>query len=604
MRQFRVSQEPLHSRAVEARPAEEHGSLPAPAALVVAPIAVIGSPNSTTTFTVDILETARDRALDHAWVTFEVVERFNGKSYRKRALCQLGGIVTRNRWHEDPVIRAVIKHQGALPALSGESDLTSAQLTALGVFLLDDAGRVLRRTTLSTPPPSGTPVIPADAVTLQDLVHMEPGIFYAGQSPGDGLPVPLTLRHFGATEAGGFGEAVMLGIFGQTRSGKSIMAAQLLAGFAANRELGILVLDPQGEFGRDRFAAGDHRVDFSLRRLLGGLGAAREPLVVSTDDVALEGDEAFTELLRRAGLFESLGFKGANKEREAAERMASLLGELNDGNGRRRPIRDLRGADLTMLVKDLARFADVIYATRPGTTPGEGQRAADVLARFNLDEHRLRRIWEEALGAFRTDEGRMPLSQLITRVLSERAVVVLSFTQENSSEPPYFLLNEILTRLRHVIHRSFQHGQSSNALVLLDEAHLFAGEHAGGSADGARTRTMLAQSVRMTGKYGVGWFFITQTLHDFDKTILRQLQVKIFGQGFKLGADREYVETELGKEGFARYCSLPDPKRTGRYTFMVTGPIVALGSLGTPLVLQGFRGADDLMRANPHCFPG
>jgi len=29
---------------------------------------------------------------------------------------------------------------------------------------------------------------------------------------------------------------------------------------------------------------------------------------------------------------------------------------------------------------------------------------------------------------------------------------------------------------------------------------------------------------------------------------------------------------------------------------------VALGSLGTPMVLQGFRSSDDLMRANPHCF--
>src|SRR6266508_476626 len=339
--------------------------------LLAAPIAVIGSPNSTTTFTVDILETARDRALDHAWVTFEVTERFNGRSYRKRALCQLGGIVTRNRWHEDPIIRAVIKHQGALPALSGESDLTSAQLSALGVFLLDDAGRVLRRTTLSTPPPSGTPVFPADASTLQDLVHTEPGIFYAGQSPGDGLPVPLTLRHFGATENGGFGEAVMLGIFGQTRSGKSILAAQLLAGFAANRDLGILVLDPQGEFGRDRFAAGDHRVDFSIRRMLGSLRNRREARVITTDEVALEGCEAFTELLRRAGFFESLGFKGANKEREAAGRLAGLLQELADPQGRRRPIRELRAADMALLVKDLARFADVIYATRPGTTPGE-----------------------------------------------------------------------------------------------------------------------------------------------------------------------------------------------------------------------------------------
>lgn len=586
------------------RPEQLDTSAAPAAASLTAPIAVIGSPNSTTTFTVDILETARDRALDHAWVTFEVVERFNGRSYRKRALCQLGGIVTRNRWHEDPVIRAVIKHQGALPALSGESDLTSAQLMALGVFLLDDGGRVLRRTTLSTPPPSGTSVFPADATTLQDLVFMEPGIFYAGQSPGDGLPVPLTLRHFGSTEGGGFGEAIMLGIFGQTRSGKSIMAAQLLAGFAANRDLGILVLDPQGEFGRDRFAAGDHRVDFSLHRLMSSLRQKREVTVFNTDEIALEGDEAFTELLRRAGLFETLGFKGANKEREAAERMAGLLAELKDAQGRRKPIRDLQASDLTMLVKDLARFADVIYATRPGTTPGEGQRATDVLARFNLDEGRLRRIWQEALRAFRTDEGRVPLSQLIQRVLSNRDVVVLSFVQENANEPPYFLLNEILTRLRHVIHRSFQHGQTSNAMVLLDEAHLFAGEQSTATTDGARTRAMLSQSVRMTGKYGVGWFFVTQTLHDFDKTILRQLQVKLFGQGFKLGADREYVESELGREGFARYCSLPDPKRTGRYTFMVTGPIVALGSLGTPLVLQGFRGVDDLMRANPHCFQG
>lgn len=602
MRQSREGQPPYQARPAEAPRAPAVAEAPREPPVLAGPIAVIGSPNSTTGFTVDILEAARDRALDHAWVTFEVTERFNGRSYRKRALCQLGGIVTRNRWHEDPVIRAVIKHQGALPALSGESDLTSAQLSALGVFLLDDAGHVLRRTTLSTPPPSGTPVYPADAATLQDLVHTEPGIFYAGQSPGDGLPVPLTLRHFGSTENGGFGEAVMLGIFGQTRSGKSILASQILAGFAANRDLGILVLDPQGEFGRDRFAAGDHRVDFSIKRMIAGLRVHRDLTVLTTDEIALEGCDAFTELLRRAGFFESLGFKGANKEREAAERLAGLLAELSDGHGKHRPIRDLRAADMQLLVKDLARFADVIYATRPGTTPGEGQRAADVLARFNLDESRLRRMWDEALRRFRTDDGRLPLSQLIGRVLTERAVVVLSFAQEGADETPYFLLNEILTRLRHVIHRSFQGGQSSNALVLLDEAHLFAGEHAGESNDGTRTRSLLAQSIRMTGKYGVGWMFVTQTLHDFDKTILRQLQVKIFGQGFKLGADREFVETELGKEGFARYCSLPDPKRTGRYTFMITGPIVALGSLGTPLVLQGFRGADDLIRANPHCF--
>jgi DNA helicase HerA-like ATPase len=61
----------------------------------------------------------------------------------------------------------------------------------------------------------------------------------------------------------------------------------------------------------------------------------------------------------------------------------------------------------------------------------------------------------------------------------------------------------------------------------------------------------------MTGKYGVGWLFITQTLHDFDKTILRQLQVKMFGQGFKIGADREFVETELGKDALRAIARCP-----------------------------------------------
>ena len=136
----------------------------------------------------------------------------------------------------------------------------------------------------------------------------------------------------------------------------------------------------------------------------------------------------------------------------------------------------------------------------------------------------------------------LALSSAAAHAQHQQAVVVhqrraLVHAQEGADETPYFLLNEILTRLRYVIHRSFQNGQSSNALVLLDEAHLFAGEHAGESGDGTRTRSLLAQSIRMTGKYGVGWMFVTQTLHDFDKTILRQLQVKIFGQGFKLGAD-------------------------------------------------------------------
>jgi hypothetical protein len=44
----------------------------------------------------------------------------------------------------------------------------------------------------------------------------------------------------------------------------------------------ILVIDLQGEFGRDRFAAGDHRIDFSIRRLLIGLRHCCEMITLSS----------------------------------------------------------------------------------------------------------------------------------------------------------------------------------------------------------------------------------------------------------------------------------------------------------------------------------
>ena len=101
---------------------------------------------------------------------------------------------------------------------------------------------------------------------------------------------------------------------------------------------------------------------------------------------------------------------------------------------------------------------------------------------------------------------------------------------------------------------------------LLDEAHLFAGEHAGESNDGTRTRSLLAQSIRMTGKYGVGWMFVTQTLHDFDKTILRQLQAKLLSQVDAKHAriQRTNVHTRSFFIMATKPCTAPAPSRSPR----------------------------------------
>ena len=64
----------------------------------------------------------------------------------------------------------------------------------------------------------------------------------------------LWFKHFD-TGADGAGEAYHLGIFGKTGSGKSVLAKMIMLAYARYEKMGILVIDPQGEFSQD--ASGD-----------------------------------------------------------------------------------------------------------------------------------------------------------------------------------------------------------------------------------------------------------------------------------------------------------------------------------------------------------
>lgn len=100
-----------------------------------------------------------------------------------------------------------------------------------------------------------------------------------------------------------------------------------------------------------------------------------------------------------------------------------------------------------------------------------------------------------------------------------------------------------------------------------------------------------------------GFMFITQTITEIQKEIFRQLHFRIYGVGLGIGADADHIIGKEGQDAYDLYRSLPDPRLSGTFSFMVAGILIALGSSGRPMVIEGFSSADKLLAENLHIIP-
>lgn len=71
-----------------------------------------------------------------------------------------------------------------------------------------------------------------------------------------------------------------------------------------------------------------------------------------------------------------------------------------------------------------------------------------------------------------------------------------------------------------------------------------------------------ARAVRETQKYGIGWFFISQTLGGLDNEILQQLRILAFGFGLAIGTEFGYLCDFVGgdKRALELYQSFWNPQ--------------------------------------------
>lgn len=575
-------------------------------------IGIVGSPSDTSEITIDIIETA-ERERVRGQMVYLLLPHAGCK--RMAVLGQISRVETQNRWHEDMAFRGIIKRQGALPHLSGRADVRTATLTVQAAFAInaehgDDENEFCDEDMLGTSPGTGAKVFAVRDEVLQALLQKYAHeLIYLGNVYGTKVKMPFALRHFGKG-AGGAGEAYHIGVFGKTGSGKSGLAAYLLLAYARHPQMGLLFIDPQGQFSSDRDLP--FPLHLSLRRVR---GADKVQTYKLATQVRL-GEDAnqFAELLRKAGFYTFLGIKNADNQEIAVEVMYACIRKVLTEKKAKldaAPPDLLRGALETLLAD--AKALERIY-----TGKERREQLADRLRVVLADADEFEDLsarWRPALDLFQKVDSkgnqRTALWTIVTSVINAneqdtQPIVFLDISGEGTAfkddeEIKALLLREIANALNVEGGRAFENGRRLNCLVALDEAHRYVRAYTRGddNSEMAQLTKKFVDAVRTTRKYGLGYMFITQTLASLHREIIGQLRLNAFGYGLTMGSELAQLQELVGDdEALSLYKSFVDPQSRREYPFMFTGPASPLSFTGMPLFVQMFTQFDAFADAN------
>jgi hypothetical protein len=192
-----------------------------------------------------------------------------------------------------------------------------------------------------------------------------------------------------------------------------------------------------------------------------------------------------------------------------------------------------------------------------------------------------------------------------------RPVVVIDISRQGnqrfwSEELQRRLLGKMLNILISQATTTLKSGESANVLVLLDEAHRHAPSgRLDEDSEAEHLRSLLRRAVRETRKYGLGWFFISQTLGGLDNEILQQLRILAFGFGLAMGTEFDRLRDFVGgdKRSLELYQSFRDPQSFPRrdlqeFPFMAVGPVSPLAFSGKPIFFTMFTDMAEFLRVN------
>ena len=556
------------------------------------PLGVIGSPSSSFEAVVDIRDVSEESKLLGELVCFTVKEG----ERNVLILGQITEIETKNRWHEEPSFKGIIKRHGRLPNLSGIADNRIAILNVQSSFLLDEKANPHK---LANSPSTGMPVKRVNNEIMKELMKSQDhkySLVSMGAAYDTNVKVPFWFKHFGDSKKGGAGDAYHIGVFGRTGSGKTTTAANMILGYAMNnQDMSILILDPQEQFYKDNnVLPGD--VKFQDKIVEAGMNFKKYKV---PEDIALPNSATlFSQLLLDYG-FVRKAFRIHSQEKR--ELMAESIQEYVTGRMNNPSFSIGKQNSDEFLRNIIARFNTVegtgrhnryltnVYASGQFLSGLENRIRSIANGERQIDQE-ARRIWNYVCELFK-EEQKEKLESIIEKIVSEpKNTIVLNISGRNAVSG----MESVQTLFIKIIEDSIKEkgaelyakGSQANCLVVLDEAHRFINTYTY-DEQMKELNTSIIDAVRTTRKYGIGYMFITQTIESLHEEIRRQIRIFAFGYGLTSGSEFLKIKDTINDDAGAKfYRSFIDPSSNNKFPFMFYGPISPLSFTGAPLFLE------------------
>lgn len=576
-------------------------------------VASVSSPSSNYEVTLDLNETGRETPLVGAMLALSNPMGVG----EELAIGTVTEVTTRNKWHEDSTFRGLAGEDGAIEGLSGNSgDIRTATIRLQAAWRRNDEAETWRPSgpSLRMSPATGTSVHLVDEGLISSLTADTSDLHYMGHLGGtDRVRLPLTLPDF-AGPAG----AWHAGIYGQSGSGKSQATAYLLAGQMRHRNLGIIIVDPQGQW------AAEEGMAFSVQGFASEMGRRVAVRRISEDLRLAAEAPLFTSLLGKTNFLPQITKMSEETQGIVLDEIEKIVRDTEDWENA--DSEELMREVFTTLVNPHAKYLSRIYAdeTRQDRLRDaindildSDKRAREVLRLF-APIHNLfqatnpvggtrHSLWHEITSVFDRDPSTS--APLLILDMSSKAAPSMDDDAAMAAADAYEILENdavkaaILRNLFKTLKRAsedrFRNGVNLNTLVVLDEAWRYAPNPATTSEkEVAALSTELAGYARDTRKFGIGWLYISQSTRSVNLNIWDQMSVRVFGFGLSGGDLDKMGEIVDSRSSLSLYRGFGNPRSTGRYPFLLTGPVSPLSANSTPVVLQAYTDFQDFRDDN------